>query len=157
MYERIKDRILLLLFLLLALVGYLVVTFTKPAAANERSLSGILQSQPAGEIISLTELTDFEWDSAYTFRPYTDKEKICQVMGFETAESLETVNESMVQMIFTKEKEVVCVLLGYPEKLGYFFDYGVEDYKYLIFSASNEPKFRVERPYHHYLVFRYVP
>lgn len=158
MNGRSKNRLILVLFFLLVLVFYMATTLTTPAAVNERRLSETLAGQPAGEIVSLCDLTDFEWDSAYTFAPYTSQEDICSIIGVESSKTnLETVSESMVQMIFTKDREIVCVLLGYSGNLGYSFDYGLTDYKYLIFSASNEPVFRTERPYNNQILLRYIP
>lgn len=160
MNERAKNKILLVLFLLLALIIYMVVTLTTPAAENERSLSDTIISQPAGEVVSLNKLTDFEWDKVYTFAPYTSKKKICDTIGVNVNDckiALETVSESMVQMIFTKDKEIVCVLLGYPDKLGYSFDFGDTTYDYLVFTSNEDPQFRIERPYTNYLLLRYMP
>lgn len=159
MNERAKNKILLVLFLLLALIIYMVVTLTTPAAENERRLSSTIIVQPAGEVVSLNKLTDFEWDKAYTFAPYTSKKEICSVIGINANDckiALETVAESMVQMIFTKDGEIVCVLLGYPDKLGYRFDFGEAAYDYLVFTSSEDPQFRVERPYTNYLLLRYM-
>lgn len=158
MNERTKNKVIIVLFLILALVIYIVVTFTTPAAANERSLSAAIIRQTAGDVVSLNDLTDFEWDYAYTFAPYTALETICDTIGFDTKASLETVSESMVQMIFTKEEEVVCVLLGHPDKLGYDFDYNNSNFDdYLVFSSQEDPQFRIERPYTHVLRLKYLP
>lgn len=157
MSERIKSKTIIVLSLLLALVAYIVITLTTPAAANERSLSSAICSQPAGKIVSLNSLTDFSWEKVYTFAPYTTKKEIFEILGFKSKIDLETVSESMVQMIFTEEEEVVCVLLGYPDKLGYAFDYGQEGYDYLVFPSAEEPNFRIERPYSRQLLLRYLP
>lgn len=157
MNERTKNKVIIVLFLILALVIYMVVTLTTPAAANERGLSAAITSQTAGDVVSLNDLTDFEWDYAYTFAPYTASEIICDTIGFDTKVPLETISESMVQMIFTKGEEVVCVLLGHPDKLGYDFDYGISSFDYLVFSSQEDPQFRIERPYTHLLCLKYLP
>lgn len=158
MYKKAKNRLIIFLFLLLALVFYMAATLTAPEAVNERRLSETLSSQPAGEIVSLCDLTDFEWDSAYTFSPYTSHKDICSIIGVENSKlKLEAANENMVQLIFTKDGEIVCVLLGYPNNLGYSFDYGQTDYKYLVFSSSNEPVFRTEHIYSDQILLRYMP
>lgn len=160
MNERAKNKILIVLFLLLALIIYMVVTLTTPAAKNEQHLSGVIASQSAGEVVSLNELTDFKWDKVYTFAPYTSKKKICDILGINVKDckvALETVNESMVQMIFMDSGEIVCVLLGYPDKLGYRFEFGETTYDYLVFTSEEDPQFRVERPYTNYLLLRYMP
>lgn len=160
MNERAKNKLLIVLFLLLALIIYMVVTLTTPASENERRLSETILSQSPGEIVSLNELTDFEWDSAYTFAPYTSKKEICKVLGIPVNDckiALETVSEAMVQMIFTKEQEIVCVLLGYPDKLGYCFDFGNSSYDYLTFHSDENSEFLIEQPHANYLLLRYMP
>ena len=67
--------------------------------------------------VMLKDVTPFEWEIVYSFGPYTTKEEIQKRIGFK-ANVGETVNEGMRQLVFVKDEEVVCELLGNPSKLG---------------------------------------
>ena len=66
------------------------------------------------------DLTDFKWDYLYNFSPYTSKENIEKAIGFKSNKIKESVNEGMNQVIFTKGKEIVCYIYGYPDDSVYF-------------------------------------
>lgn len=75
-------------------------------------------------IDNLSGFTPFEWDTLYSFKPYTSKEKIYQTIGYKWDNISETVNEGMNQIVFTMEGKVVCYLYGYPERYNLYFDFG---------------------------------
>ncbi|GAE27796.1 hypothetical protein JCM9140_3955 [Halalkalibacter wakoensis JCM 9140] len=87
---------------------------------NESLLKNeILSIEQSVETIDLLEVTPFEWDLVYSFTPYTPKEKIYEIVGYEWAKISETVSEGMNQIVFIKDEKVVCYLYGYPESNGY--------------------------------------
>lgn len=69
--------------------------------------------------VELNEIVPFDWDMVYTFEPYTSKEQIEDVIGFKSNSIQETVSEGMVQLLFVKDKKVVCSVCGYSSTLGY--------------------------------------
>lgn len=73
--------------------------------------------------VKLNEIVPFEWDTVYTFEPYTNKEQIEDVIGFKSYSIQETVSEGMVQLLFVKDKKVVCSVCGYSSTLGYRIDF----------------------------------
>lgn len=80
--------------------------------------------------ILLKELTSFEWDTMYSFNPYTPKETIYDVVGYKWDRIIETVNEGMNQVVFLDDGEVVCYIYGYSKNLGYYFDIQKNDDQY---------------------------
>ena len=71
------------------------------------------------ESVNLSDVTPFEWDVVYSFDPYTSKNTIYQTVGYKWDTISETVNGGMNQLVFMKNKKVVCYLYGYPANNGY--------------------------------------
>ena len=71
------------------------------------------------ETVTLTDVTPFEWDTVYSFNPYTPKDTIYKTVGYKWDSITETVSEGMNQIVFLKDKKVVCYLYGYPENNGF--------------------------------------
>ncbi len=119
---------------LAVLMGHMVFGFGDPVSRNNRAFSKKVKQWVSGahegEQICLSELTLFSWNAAYTFDPYTSKEEMAQVMGCSGKNLQETINEGMVQLIFTDydsgsgENKVVCSICGYGGNLGYGIDLG---------------------------------
>ncbi|MCT4595639.1 MAG: hypothetical protein N4A57_15430 [Anaeromicrobium sp.] len=85
----------------------------------------VLSLEQTDKRINLSRLTPFQWDRIYSFSPYTSKEEIYKALGYKWDYACETLNEGMDNVIFTKDKEVVCYLSGYPFRNGYsisFYD-----------------------------------
>ena len=55
----------------------------------------------------------------YSFDPYTSKDTIYQTVGYKWDTISETVNGGMNQLVFMKNKKVICYLYGYPANNGY--------------------------------------
>ena len=81
------------------------------------------------ESVNLSDVTPFEWDSVYSFDPYTSKDTIYKTVGYKWDAISETVNGGMNQLVFMKNKKVVCYLYGYPANNGYgiFFNSESDD------------------------------
>ncbi|MDR2571471.1 MAG: hypothetical protein LBD23_14430 [Oscillospiraceae bacterium] len=75
------------------------------------------------DTVTLNELTAFEWDTMYTFAPFTPKKAIEEVIGFSSSDIQATINESQSQLIFVKDNKVVCSIYGYGNSLGYWFSF----------------------------------
>lgn len=71
------------------------------------------------ESVNLSDITPFEWDLVYSFDPYTSKDTIYRTVGYKWDSISETVNGGMNQLVFMKDKKVVCYLYGYPANNGY--------------------------------------
>lgn len=69
--------------------------------------------------VTLNEIVPFEWDTVYTFTPYTSRSEIEKIIGFKSNAIKETINEGMVQLLFVKGSAVSGSVCGYAENLGY--------------------------------------
>lgn len=69
--------------------------------------------------VTLNEIVPFEWDTVYTFAPYTSRSEIEEIIGFKSNAIQETVSEGMVQLLFVKDSAVCGSICGYDENLGY--------------------------------------
>ena len=95
-------------------------------------------------IDNLTQWTPFEWDTLYSFAPYTPKENVYEKIGCKWDEIKETVNEGMNQVVFLKDGKVVCYLYGYTENLGVGFNFGKYDGSYIKLLSNEKALFKVK-------------
>ncbi|MFF2590602.1 hypothetical protein ACFVSS_22635 [Peribacillus butanolivorans] len=99
------------------------------------------------ETINLLDVTPFDWDVVYSFKPYTPKDDIYETVGYKWDTISETVNEGMNQVVFLKDGKVVCYLYGYPGNNGYGISFESENYKdagYML-NIKDDLNFQVER------------
>jgi hypothetical protein len=75
------------------------------------------------DYVELNAIVPFEWETVYTFEPYTSKEQVEDIIGFKSNSIQETVSEGMVQLLFVKDKKVVSSVCGYSNTLGYRIDF----------------------------------
>jgi hypothetical protein len=106
------KKIIAILFCVLMLVAC-----TSQQNKNEEALINNIKALENKTEVVLNNITPFEWDVVYSFTPYTTKEMIQEAIGFE-ANVGETVNECMPHLVFVKDKEIVCEILGYTSNLG---------------------------------------
>ena len=81
----------------------------------KRSITSLEDNQK----VTLNEIVPFDWEIVYTFAPYTSREEIEEIIGFDSDSISETISEGMVQLLFVKGKTVTASVCGYPSKLGY--------------------------------------
>lgn len=79
--------------------------------------------------INLSDITPFKWDKAYIFEPKTSPDKIYETIGYEWQDIKEANSEEMIQMIFIKDKKVICHLYGYEKYLQMYFKFDKSEYK----------------------------
>lgn len=73
-------------------------------------------------------LTDFQWNSVYFVKPYTEKSEIEKYIGISSDEIYDTISdEGTLYMIFTLDDKVVYQIYGNPNNLGFDFDVGEYD------------------------------
>lgn len=128
-YKKPGKWIVLIIALVVVVSTVFLISNPKDNALdNAESLiknTKILHEQSENKYVlvkDIGDLTDFEWDYLYNFSPYTSKKDIEAAIGFESDEIKETVNELMNQVIFTKDKKIVCYIYGYPNE-GVYFDF----------------------------------
>lgn len=89
---------------------------------------------------TLNEIVPFEWDTVYTFPPYTSRAEIEKTIGFKSSSIKETVSEGMVQLLFVKDRKLSGSVCGYAENLGYRIEFRdkVEYKENAVFVVSRE-------------------
>ena len=92
-------------------------------------------------INDLSQWTPFEWDTLYSFAPYTPKDKIYEVIGYKWDNISETVSEGMNQIVLVKDDKVVCYLYGYPENIKLGFNFGEYEDSYIKLAAKQKLSF----------------
>lgn len=86
---------------------------------HNQQLKRSITSLEGNQKVTFNEIVPFDWDMVYTFEPYTSREEIEEIIGFQSDSISETVNEGMVQLLFVKGTTVTASVCGYPGKLGY--------------------------------------
>lgn len=93
----------------------------------------------------IEEFIPFEWDEAYSFVPYLQKEFIYEIIGYKWDNIKESTSEDMIQVVFLNEGKVVCHIFGRVNKLGFEIDFG--DYKdndYVKITKNEKSKLHFE-------------
>lgn len=115
--KKTKTMVIILcvgiLFLAYLLIGNPIVAY------HNHALKKSVTSLNADETVTLDAVVPFSWDKVYTFEPYTSKEKMAEIIGFESGSLRETASEGMVQLLFVKGQRVTASVCGYPDALGY--------------------------------------
>lgn len=133
-----KNLFVKIIFAVLLAV-FLYVLIGDPAVAyNNYRLRKSITAVNA-EAVELNQAVPFEWDSVYTFDPYTPKSEIEKTLGFHSPAIHEVINEGMMQLIFVKNRQVVSSVCGYSRLLGYRIDFQGR------IDAKDHVLFRVER------------
>jgi len=94
-------------------------------------------------IEDLSRFTTFEWDTLFSFAPYTPKEDVYKVVGYQWDKIDTTVSEGMNQIVFLKEDKVVCYIDGYPDKYKVFFEFGQYVGNYIKLTCSDKLTFHM--------------
>ena len=118
-----KKRILLAFFTIAVILIVGQRMFGSPLVKyNNYHLKQNIQTISASEV-TLNAVVPFEWDTVYTFPPYTSKAKIEKIIGFESDEIKTSVNEEMVQLLFVKGNTVTGSICDYPKNLGFSIEF----------------------------------
>jgi hypothetical protein len=125
----VKKSVIAVCLALVVIFGFIVFKSLQPTPVwetNARQLhkSFDIISGNKARIDNLSGFTHFQWDTLYSFAPYTPEQNIYDVVGYKWENISSTVNEGMNQVVFLKEGKVVCYIDGYPEKYKVFFNFG---------------------------------
>lgn len=116
---KVKKLIIIAICVLLVIVG---IKLLKKDIWDENATllrEKVLSIDETSEMVILSDITPFEWDTVYRFTPYMSKEKIYETVGYRWDYISETVDEAMDQIVFMKDGKVVCYVYGYPSNKGY--------------------------------------
>ena len=72
----------------------------------------ILDTATEYSVIPLSRLAPFEWDTMYSFAPYTAVEDIYETVGYRWDFISRSYSEGVMQLVFMKEDTVVCYVYG---------------------------------------------
>ena len=78
--------------------------------------------------VELADITTFEWDAVYIFKPYTSQNGVKEAMGVKPKVYRTTASETDTLLYFLKEQEVVCCIAGTLKDLGFSVNYNFENY-----------------------------
>ena len=121
--KRIIHR-LVTIMLLFTILAILMVSCSK----EDKSLEDALLKKKESDIVRLDSLTDFQWNSVYFVKPYTEKSEIEKYIGISSDEIYDNISdEGTLYMIFTLDDKVVYQIYGNPNNLGFDFDVGEYD------------------------------
>ena len=135
-----RVRIWIGLFAGILLLGHIIIGNPVVFVHNHQLKSAITSISEDTDAITLNEIVPFQWDTVYTFEPYATREKIAEIIGFDSSSIRETVSEGMVQLLFVKGHKVTASVCGHPSSLGYavgFFD-RVDYEENAVFSVKRE-------------------
>jgi hypothetical protein len=81
-----SDRLALVLLLVAAASGLVVLAFGRPSGERkdfQAQLGAAARKVGTGGTINLASITNFDWDRAYVFPPYSDPAGIRKALGFD--------------------------------------------------------------------------
>ena len=133
-------------FGLIMAVIIIIMILPRYMSSPKTEYDSIKFEQAVGELepgtsVKLADLTPFEWETCYTFDPYTSKEEIEKTIGFSSNSVREAKSKGMVQLLFVKGEEVTASECAYPENIG--FDVDLKGRKQI--SFSEDPVFDVTK------------
>lgn len=100
------------------------------------------------EEYALNAIVPFDWDAMYSFSPYTSKEEIISAIGFESDNVYDSDDEAIQQIIFVKDRKIVCSIYGSVVKMGYQFHFQSYDQYYHEVKKNENLNVTVQREEH---------
>lgn len=104
-----------------------------------------IKSDKTKETIHLKDITPFDWDKVYVFKPKTSSETIYKTIGYKWQDIKPANDKDMVQMVFMKNGKVVCHFYGYSKYLSLYLNFDKSEYKdsvVTIYPKDND-KFKI--------------
>ncbi len=96
------------------------------------------------EVITFDQITEFEWDTMYSFNHTMTKADIEGVLGFQSGAIKEPSSDTYIQVVFLKDNKIVCNLNGVYTSLGYNIIFADTTQKYHKILNSDKVEFEVE-------------
>ena len=156
-----KKKTLIISGLIFIIAVFSIFKFMKPSPiwetnAKKFSNSFNVISGDNATIDDLSGFTAFEWDTLYSFAPYTPEERIYEVVGYRWSKIHSTVSEGMNQIVFLKDDKVICYLDGYPVKYQMVFDFGQYSADYIKLTTSDKLTFNMTKTNEGIRILTYV-
>jgi len=112
-----KKYIFFIAFAVLVLIVCAIFMLKNEVKKNGEILSEKIVNV-SGDLI-LDDIVPYEWEKAYSFKPYTDKKDIESIIGFSDGAIKESTNDNYVNIILVNKNKVVAVIYGEQEDIGY--------------------------------------
>lgn len=139
-----RIRVVISISVIILIIVFFVLHLNYPIwKANAKQFSKSLKSisKETSTIDNLSNLTTFEWDTLYSFAPYTPENIIYNAIGFRWEKINSTVSEGMNQIIFLKDNKVICYIDGYANKSNMLFNFDYLDSSYFKLTSSDKLAF----------------
>lgn len=118
------KKVITLVSIVLIIITFGLVFYKRNIyTENESKLGNEIKNLKNEEIVNLRDITKFEWDEVYFFKPYVSEREILKITGCKWGNIYESTDESMNQILFLKDKTLVCYSYGLYEYDGYGFNY----------------------------------
>jgi len=132
------------MFLLCALSGCNGQNEKQKAIKENATLfeQSIIEKATDYKILSLNEITPFEWDKVYFFPPYASNQYIYEKVGYRWDTIPIATTERMMQIAFMDDEKVVCYIVGEQNLYGFETCYHISSDREEFFKFDN-PKFIV--------------
>lgn len=143
--KKTLKSIFILPIIVMGLILFIYAIFGNPVEAvnKHKFKENILNINSS--VVTLNELTPFEWEALYTFEPYASKVEMENKMGIYGTNIQETVSEGMVQLIFVKDGKVISEICGLKENLGYSIDIPVNEEGFRVIFYKDRLLFDVSK------------
>lgn len=104
--ENILKKIVVLTFLLISVVVYIQMSGERNKELEESVLAAM--EKESGKEIDLNQFTDFDWEQAYLFSPYTPQEDISRQLGiyYKDPSSID-MRDDINLLVFLNKNKVV--------------------------------------------------
>ncbi|MFE4713776.1 hypothetical protein ACFRAM_23245 [Paenibacillus sp. NPDC056722] len=106
---------------------------------NSNAFINSINSLEDGKEYRLSDIIPFKWDQIYVFPEYTDESHIEKVIGFESSRVRMSDSEAMQQIIFVKNRKIVCYVQDMDYRLGFSIERKNQDY----LSIENDDKHKL--------------
>lgn len=135
--------VLLLLFLPIIAIVIIIADRLDPGFKlqneNSKAFINTIHSLEGRTEYHLSDIIPFDWDHIYVFPEYTDKMQIEKVIGFQSSRVRMSDSEAMQQIIFVKNRYIVC----YIQDMDYRLGFSIERNNYDYLSIENDDKHKL--------------
>lgn len=129
--------------IMVALSAIFVVSFANYLAKEYQRarlaarLDSLVESYKKGDVdvIRISTITPFEWETLYLFGPYTTKERIVEITGLMDAANIKTAierHDTIVLFVFVNENKIVQFMDFHRDP---DFAYSIQEFPYNPSSA----------------------
>ncbi len=110
---KITFLIVIGILLIVSLIAYSKTEASKVQQNTKSFVNKLEKALKSGSTtVKMQELTDFQWDDAFLFRPYSSKKDIELQTGIKSSFFTNSLRDEEYQLIFIKNNKVVAYVNG---------------------------------------------